>query len=471
MSRKKLTLKYDPRNARKHGELNQQMIRRSLEEVGAFRSIAVDGDGIVRAGNGVLEQAQALGLEIVPIELKPNQLAAVIRPDLKGRKAERAALLDNRASETSDWDMEVIGDIAATDAQLLADIFSDADIRAFAGLQDALGASEKKDVSEADLSDKAEELQKKWKTEVGQLWEVPSAVNPRLMHRVYIGDCTEEGAWSAISNSFQSLVTSPPYAEQRKQKYGGIPTTAYVEWWLTRVTPLWAKYIADDGNVFVNLKGHTDQGERTTYPYEMVLRMRQAGWAFVDELCWVKTAYPGDMGKRFRNGFEPIYWFAKDVNGRKFSMANVLEHRSSGFDGYQENLAVMQGAKGSAKSVEFDSVRPSNVLRIVSDQTSNAETAGHPARYPPKLAEFCVLCTTEEGDLVVDPFGGSGSTLMACEVNGRECYTMELLPKYGAAILERCKINGMEPRLSGPAPKKSNSSEVGGSKKASRPKK
>lgn len=98
----------DPRNARKHPLRNKELIRQSLEEVGAFRSIAIDGDGIVRAGNGVYEQAQELGLRIRIVEAAPDELIAVQRPDLKGELAERAAILDNRSSETSEWDTDVL---------------------------------------------------------------------------------------------------------------------------------------------------------------------------------------------------------------------------------------------------------------------------------------------------------------------------------------------------------------------------
>src|SRR5690349_17052815 len=101
MSKKSPILKSDPRNARKHPEKNRELIRSSLKEIGAFRSIAVDGDGIVRAGNGVFEEAKEMGLKVRVVDAAPDELIAVKRKDLKGKKAERAALLDNRASETS----------------------------------------------------------------------------------------------------------------------------------------------------------------------------------------------------------------------------------------------------------------------------------------------------------------------------------------------------------------------------------
>ena len=105
--------KPDPKNARCHPDRNKAMIRASLEEVGPFRSIGVDGDGIVRAGNGVYEQAQALGLKVREVEAAPDELIAVKRPDLRGDAAIKAALWDNRTGETSEPDYAVLADYAA----------------------------------------------------------------------------------------------------------------------------------------------------------------------------------------------------------------------------------------------------------------------------------------------------------------------------------------------------------------------
>lgn len=109
-------LKLDPTNARRHPQRNKAMIRQSLEEIGGFRSIGVDGENIVRAGNGVFQQAQELGLKVRIIDAKPDELIAVRRLDLSGKKAIRAALLDNRTSETSEWDTEIL---AALDKEFL----------------------------------------------------------------------------------------------------------------------------------------------------------------------------------------------------------------------------------------------------------------------------------------------------------------------------------------------------------------
>jgi hypothetical protein len=110
----------DPQNARLHPERNKQLIRQSLEEVGAGRSILVGGDDTIIAGNGVYEQAQALGLTVREVIAAPDELIAVKRPDLTGEAATRAAIFDNATGETSSWDVEALRQLQVAMPALLA---------------------------------------------------------------------------------------------------------------------------------------------------------------------------------------------------------------------------------------------------------------------------------------------------------------------------------------------------------------
>lgn len=121
---KPIELKSDPQNFRLHTPRNKDLIRQSLEEIGGGRSILVDGDNIIRAGNGVYEQAEVLGMKIRVIDANPDELIAVRRPDLKGDKARRAALYDNQASNTSEWDYEKLSDTLEQEQALLDGIFN-----------------------------------------------------------------------------------------------------------------------------------------------------------------------------------------------------------------------------------------------------------------------------------------------------------------------------------------------------------
>lgn len=123
-----VTLQFDPKNARKHGQRNRDMIRKSLEEVGAFRSIGVDADGIVRAGNTVLAEALDLGFEVRIVDADPDEIIAVRRADLRGKKAERAALYDNRTAELAAWDTDILRDYALDEGDMLSDLFEPAEL-------------------------------------------------------------------------------------------------------------------------------------------------------------------------------------------------------------------------------------------------------------------------------------------------------------------------------------------------------
>ncbi len=204
-------LRFDPRNARLHPDRNKQVIRQSLEEVGPFRSIAVDGDDIVRAGNGVLEQAQGLGIKVKVIDAKPDELIAVRRKDLRGKLAERAAILDNRAGELAEWDPQVIAELAQSNPSALEGLWSERELNdLFSALLD--GEREEK-VSDAALLERANELQRKWKVQRGDVWQVPSVTTRGKIHRIMCGDALVSNDLAQLLNGTPAALcfTSPPY--------------------------------------------------------------------------------------------------------------------------------------------------------------------------------------------------------------------------------------------------------------------
>lgn len=105
-------IKQDKRNYRRHGDKNKAMIRRSLEECGAGRSILIDNENTAVAGNGVLEQAEKLGIPIRVIESDGSELIAVKRTDLSpdDPKRKELALADNATTDASEWDFDAMTD-------------------------------------------------------------------------------------------------------------------------------------------------------------------------------------------------------------------------------------------------------------------------------------------------------------------------------------------------------------------------
>ncbi|MDR0692435.1 MAG: hypothetical protein LBF69_05300 [Prevotellaceae bacterium] len=120
-------IKYDERNYRKHDERNKALIKKSLEECGAGRSIVTDKDNVIVAGNGVYEQAQALGLKARIIESDGKELIVIKRTDLSttDEKRKLLAMADNRTSDTSEFDFDLLT------ADFDIDLLNDWDFKSF----------------------------------------------------------------------------------------------------------------------------------------------------------------------------------------------------------------------------------------------------------------------------------------------------------------------------------------------------
>ena len=437
----KRKIRLDPKNARIHPERNLSLIRRSLDEVGPFRSIAIDRDYVVRAGNGVAQQAMDLGLKVRVVDADKDELIAVRRADLHGKQAQRAALLDNRTGELSEWNEALLGEIAQHDAELLSELFDERELRALRNLTeqsvDELGPTP---------AEIAEGLAKnKWKVEIGQLWRIPSLSQPGENNYLYIGDC--RGVRESPDTSCIGCFTSPPYAEQRDKTYASIPVEQYVAWW-EAVQETVKNCLNPNGSFFLNLKPHCVEGERVLYVHDLVLAMkREWGWRFVDELCWVKAGYPGVVGKRFRNAFEPIFHFTRNFDYPFYGEEVEVDHAVHGRLAF-ENLRRQQIETPTLHEYFSDSAQHSNVLQISVDPTRLEIVGGHPARFPPKLVEFFLKAYSQVGERWLDPFAGSGTLGIACEAAGRLSFQVEFLPKFAAVILERFQQTfGCEPEL------------------------
>src|SRR3990172_858219 len=137
-------------------------------------------------------------------------------------------------------------------------------------------------------------------------------IEARLIH----GDCAEE-LKKIDENSIDLIVTSPPYADQRKNTYGGIHPGKYVEWFLPISGEL-LRILKPTGTFILNIKERVVNGERHTYVIELILEMRNQGWLWTEEYMWCKkNSYPGKWPNRFRDNWERLIQFNKD---RKFHM-------------------------------------------------------------------------------------------------------------------------------------------------------
>ena len=143
---------------------------------------------------------------------------------------------------------------------------------------------------------------------------------------VYLGDSKEQLKFFA-DNSIDLIITSPPYADQRKNTYGGIRHDKYVEWFLP-ISEHLLRVLKPAGTFVLNIKEKVVAGERSTYVMELILEMRKQGWLWTKNLFGIrKIAIPGKWPNRFRDSWERLLQFNKNRN----------------FNMYQEEVMVPMG--------------------------------------------------------------------------------------------------------------------------------
>lgn len=239
-----------------------------------------------------------------------------------------------------------------------------------------------------------------------------------LTNVIIQGDC-EEILKSFPDNSVDLIFTSPPYADQRKKTYGGIEVDEYVDWFLPKAEQFY-RVLKPTGTFILNIKERVVNGERHTYVIELILRMREQGWLWTEEYMWhKKNSYPGKWPNRFRDAWERLIQFNKH---RKFNMfqeavmvpigewskdrlaklsdTDKIRDESKAGSGFGKNISNWLGRS---------MVYPTNVIHMATECSNK----NHSAVFPIDLPEWFIRLFTEPGDIVLDPFSGSGTTSVA----------------------------------------------------------
>lgn len=259
---------------------------------------------------------------------------------------------------------------------------------------------------------------------------------------VYFGDSSVE-LKKLPSNSIDLIVTSPPYADQRKSTYGGINHEAYVEWFLPISQEL-LRVLKPSGTFILNIKEKVVSGERSTYVLDLIIKMREQGWFWTEEFIWhKKNSYPGKWPNRFRDSWERLLQFNKD---KKFNMyqdavmvpmgdwAKSRLKNLSKTDMKRDNSKVGSGfGKKIANWKNRDLAYPTNVLHLATE----CNNKNHSAAFPEELPEWFIKLFTKEGDLVLDPFMGSGTTIFVSKRMNRNCIGIEILKEYYDRVKEQ----------------------------------
>jgi site-specific DNA-methyltransferase (adenine-specific) len=244
-------------------------------------------------------------------------------------------------------------------------------------------------------------------------------------------------ALKSLPDSCINLIfTSPPYADNRKKTYTGIPIKEYVKWFLPISSEL-KRVLKSDGTFVLNIKERTRNGERQTYVLELILEMKKQGWLWTEEYIWhKKNCYPGKWPNRFRDAWERCLQFNKQKRFKmyqeavmvpigdwskkrlsKLSETDLLRDESKVGSGFGKNVSNWLGRQFAY---------PTNVLHLATECANR----GHSASFPLSLPTWFIKLFTQKGDIVLDPFIGSGTTAIACLDQKRHYIGIEAMDSY-----------------------------------------
>lgn len=257
-----------------------------------------------------------------------------------------------------------------------------------------------------------------------------------------LGDCEKE-LKNIPNNSVDLIFTSPPYADQRKNTYGGIHPDKYVEWFLP-ISKQLLRVLKPTGTFILNIKEKVVNGERSTYIIELILEMRKQGWLWTEEFIWhKKNCYPGKWPNRFRDAWERLLQFNKN---KKFHMyqeevtvpigdwAKTRLKNLSKTDKIRDESKVGSGfGKNISNWLDRNKAYPTNVLHLATE----CNNKNHSAAFPEGLPEWFIKLFTKEGDIVLDPFMGSGTTNLVAKRMKRNSIGIEIAPEYYEMVRSR----------------------------------
>jgi len=261
---------------------------------------------------------------------------------------------------------------------------------------------------------------------------------------LYLGDSKTE-LRKLPDNSVDLIVTSPPYADQRKTTYGGIPHDKYVEWFLPTSEQL-LRVLKPTGTFILNIKEKVVDGERSTYVMELILSMRKQGWLWTEEFIWhKKNSYPGKWPNRFRDSWERLLQFNKQKHFHMYQeevmvpMGDWAKTRLKKLSDTDKIRDVSKVGSGFGKNISNwltrDKAYPTNVLHLATE----CNNKNHSAAFPEELPEWFIKLFTKEYDTVLDPFMGSGTTLLVSNRMKRHSVGVDIVPEYYEMVQKQLK--------------------------------
>ncbi len=240
------------------------------------------------------------------------------------------------------------------------------------------------------------------------------------------------------------VITSPPYDGQSKYGNGEKYERDWYEGTFLAVTAEIHRVLAPTGSFVLNYRSKRRGNERGTLQYELIFWLRKQGFLFCEDFVWGKPSPPPGRFSRFlKDAVEYCFQFAKGPDWQFFPEqclsparwdAKDRERRKRLAHNYQR-VDAPSGQGRKRVQAGPDLVRPSTLLHLEPDFSPNP--VRHPARFPLPLPKFFINLLTAPGQLVVDPFAGTGTAALAAEQLGRRWLAIEVDPKYAAVIPSR----------------------------------
>lgn len=268
---------------------------------------------------------------------------------------------------------------------------------------------------------------------------------------IYNDDCLQR-LQRIPDKSVDLVVTSPPYADNRKGVYRGVPIPQYVEWFLPISKEL-CRVLKDNGSFVLNIKERTVDGQRGTYVIELILQMKKQGWMWTEEYIWYKkNCYPGKWPNRFRDAWERCLHFTKQKKFKMYQEA-VKVPMGSWADRRLANLSSTDKMRDEAKNdsgfgknvsnwVGKRTAYPTNVIHIATE----CGNVNHSAAFPVSLPSWFIKLFTRKGDVVLDPFMGSGTTAIAAMDLSRSFIGIESQEQFYKEAIRRIKNRNKSPK-------------------------
>jgi DNA modification methylase len=423
------------RNPRTHTETQIAKIAASIVEFGWTQPILVDGDNGIIAGHGRLAAARKLGLAEVPVielsRLTPAQKRAYV-------------IADNRLALDAGWDEELLSlelaELSEAGYDLAMTGFSNEEIEELlVGAEQAL-QDENADASGDDTTDDVPEAPSNPVSRPGDIWQLGP-------HRLICADSADVSAIERLMAGERAALcfTSPPYGNQRDY------TNTIIDWDALMRGVFAQLPMAANGQVLVNLGLIHREQEVVPYWDGWLDWMRSQGWRRFAWYVWDQgPGLPGDWNGRLAPAFEFVFHFnRKDSEARRPNkiVPCIYAGRDTHLRGDGTSAGGMRNKDGSKTAwnhvgqVTQETKIPDSVIRIMRHKGKIGVGLDHPAVFPVALPQFVMEAYSDAGEIVFEPFCGSGTTILAAQRTGRVTRATEIAPEYVDVTIKRFQQN------------------------------